>query len=421
MNESSVLRDRACEHITALFQEKLSDELTYHNLQHTLDTVEHCRTIGQGVGLSAEDQEIVDIAAYFHDSGYIESYRDHETYSKEIAETFLKNEGVPEPQMTQVLDCIEATRMPQNPKHVREQVLCDADLHNLGSPHYDALNDALRKEWKQVLDQNFNNEDWLRTNIFFLGTHRYFTDYARETLAPQRAVNLNALQEQLAELDPSTEVAIVAKEKKKKKKKPKGIDINDLEALSEKDIKFLKRKFIKEQIPERGIETMFRTTSRNHIQLSAIADNKANIMLSINAIIISIVVSSLVPQLEDRQFLLFPTLVLLVVCVLSVVFATLSTRPKVTQGTFTREDIEEKRANLLFFGNFHAVDLDDFEWGMNRVMGDREYLYGSMVRDLYFLGRVLHKKYKYLRICYNTFMIGLVLAILSFAAAFIMS
>ena len=256
---------------------------------------------------------------------------------------------------------------------------------------------------------------------FFLGTHRYFTDYARETLAPQRAVNLNALQEQLAELDPSTEVAIVAKEKKKKKKKPKGIDINDLEALSEKDIKFLKRKFIKEQIPERGIETMFRTTSRNHIQLSAIADNKANIMLSINAIIISIVVSSLVPQLEDRQFLLFPTLVLLVVCVLSVVFATLSTRPKVTQGTFTREDIEEKRANLLFFGNFHAVDLDDFEWGMNRVMGDREYLYGSMVRDLYFLGRVLHKKYKYLRICYNTFMIGLVLAILSFAAAFIMS
>lgn len=421
MNETPSITEQARVHITELFQEKLSAELSYHNLQHTIDTVEHCRTIGAGVGLSETDMEAVELAAYFHDSGYIDHYRDHETYSKELAAHFLKECNYPQDQIEVVVNCIEATRMPQNPKSELEKVLCDADLHNLGSERFTELNNALRIEWRDVLEQDYNDEDWLRTNIFFLGTHRYFTDFARDTMAPQRAINLNDLQAQLAELDPSAGVTVGKKKKKKKKVVRVKQDPLDLDSMSEKDLKLLKKKFIKEQIPERGIETMFRTTSRNHIQLSAIADNKANIMLSINAIIISIVVSSLVPQLEDRQFLLFPTLILLVVCVLSVVFATLSTRPKITQGIFTREDIEEKRANLLFFGNFHAVELDDFEWGMHRVMADRDYLYGSMVRDLYFLGRVLHKKYKFLRICYNIFMYGLVIAILSFATAFLLS
>jgi protein-S-isoprenylcysteine O-methyltransferase Ste14 len=167
----------------------------------------------------------------------------------------------------------------------------------------------------------------------------------------------------------------------------------------------------------RGVETMFRTTYRTHVNLSSIADNKANIMLSINAIVISIVVSTLLPKIIENSRLIIPTIILLSVCLLSIIFATLSTRPKITEGKSTLEGIKQKRSNLLFFGNFYSMKLEEFHWGMTEMIKDPDFVYSSMTRDLYFLGIVLAKKYRYLRICYSIFMFGLVLAVLAFVIA----
>jgi hypothetical protein len=168
-------------------------------------------------------------------------------------------------------------------------------------------------------------------------------------------------------------------------------------------------------VPKRGIETMFRLTSRNHMELSGMADSKANIMISVNAIIISVVLSLLLRRLEDMPQFLIPTLILLAVNITTIIFAVLATRPNTTKGYFTREDIHQKKVNLLFFGNFHRMGLDDFHWGMNEMMKDPEYLYSSMIRDIYFLGKVLGKKYQLLRISYSVFMFGIIIAVLSFA------
>ena len=165
---------------------------------------------------------------------------------------------------------------------------------------------------------------------------------------------------------------------------------------------------------------MYRTTYRTHVNLSSIADNKANIMLSINAIIISIVITNLVPRIGTEPRLFFPTALLLVVCLTALVFAILSTRPKITKGEFTREDIEQKRANLLFFGNFYKMDLDVFHWGMTELIKDSDFLYSSMTRDLYYLGVVLAQKYKFLRICYNIFMFGLIASVLAFGIVYLL-
>jgi hypothetical protein len=114
------------------------------------------------------------------------------------------------------------------------------------------------------------------------------------------------------------------------------------------------------------------------------------------------------------QFLV-PTLILLAVNITTIIFAVLATRPNLTKGYFTREDIHQKKVNLLFFGNFHKVGLEDFHWGMNEMMKDRDYLYSSMIRDIYFLGKVLGKKYQLLRISYSVFMYGIIAAVFSFA------
>ena len=142
-------------------------------------------------------------------------------------------------------------------------------------------------------------------------------------------------------------------------------------------------------------------------------------MLSINTIMISIVFSMLVPQLNNSPQLILPTVVLLTVCLTSIIFATLSTRPKVTTGEVTLDDIRNKRSNLLFFGNFYNMKLEDFQWGMMEMIKDSDFQYSSMTRDLYFLGKVLAQKYRYLTYCYNIFMFGMILSVILFAWAFI--
>ena len=137
-------------------------------------------------------------------------------------------------------------------------------------------------------------------------------------------------------------------------------------------------------------------------------------MISVNSIIISIVISVLFGKLAANREYVLPACVLLAVCLASMTFAILATRPSVSGGRFTEEDIRNKKTNLLFFGNFYRMELEDYQRAMNQMMNDGEYLYNSMIKDIYFLGIVLAKKYKYLRISYTIFMWGLIIAVIAF-------
>ncbi|HEU4554322.1 MAG TPA: Pycsar system effector family protein, partial [Chitinophaga sp.] len=188
-------------------------------------------------------------------------------------------------------------------------------------------------------------------------------------------------------------------------------------ARKAKEEKQEKDKEKKPKRPERGIETMFRMTSTNHIRLSSMADSKAHIMISTNSIIISILLSVLLRKLEDNPNLIIPSFILLATSVVTIIYSVLATRPNVTQGRFTREDIEKKKTNLLFFGNFHGMGLEEYRWGMQQMMQDADFLYGSMIQDIYHLGVVLGQKYRLLRIAYNIFMFGLIISVAAFIIA----
>ena len=178
----------------------------------------------------------------------------------------------------------------------------------------------------------------------------------------------------------------------------------------------VKLKKVKGDSPDRGIQTMYRVTLRNHIKLSDIADTKANILLSVNAIILSITLSILFPKLDKaaNNYLVIPTIMFV-----AMIFSILATRPKVTSGKFTKADVENRKVNLLFFGNFHQMSLEDFKEGMKEIMQDKEYLYDSLMKDLYYLGKVLDQKYKILRYAYNIFMFGIIFSVISFVISFL--
>jgi hypothetical protein len=188
------------------------------------------------------------------------------------------------------------------------------------------------------------------------------------------------------------------------------VKISILDEISKKSEKSVK----KLGSLNRGVSDMFRTSYRNHINLSAIADNKSNIMISINGIIISIIIASISTRILSNSLLILPTAILLITCMISLVYSVLAARPRVSNEKVTLDDVRSNRSNILFFGNFHTMERDDFVTGIEELMSDSERLYDTMARDLHGLGVVLSKKFKLLRVAYNIFMVGLVLTVCSF-------
>lgn len=389
MIESEFVR-KARQHAEEVLGNRLPRQFVYHNLEHTSDVAKAARIIGDVSRLTDDQLDTVLIAAWLHDIGYVDGWNEHEQRSAATASTLLKEWGASAKKVDDVTRTILATRMPQNPQDIMGEVLCDADLHHLAMDKLKQCSENLRKELSTVKDVEFKSEeDWLKYNLNFLKKHAYFTEYGKTVLQPLKKQNAKKLKKEL------------------KGSKEAFQDI-------EKELEKIKKKTEKGSRPDRGIETMFRTTSENHVTLSGMADTKANIMISINTIILSIVVSVLLRKLEEFPHLLIPTLMLVITCLVTIVLAILATRPNIAKGKFTRDDIHNKKTNLLFFGNFHSMQLQDYEWGMKEMMKDYDYLYGSMIKDIYFLGKVLARKYKFLRLSYTVFMFGFVTSILTF-------
>ena len=396
-------------HITEFFAQNISSEYVFHDLGHTIQTVAAAKIIGEGFRLGSQDMLILMLATWFHDTGYAQGPADHEERSGQNAAAFLEGKISAE-QISQVLTSIRATKVPQKPETLLGQIIGDADLSHLGMEIYWDRTSRFRQELVLTRKNVMSDQEWVDFELNFMYTHEYHTAVAQELFNKRKGKHIQQLLKQKRRLNPEL-----------------SLSIDELSILDEKEKAGDLRKVLKENENDikssrmgRGVETMYRTTYRTHTNLSSLADSKANQMISLNAIVISILASTLLPKLQSNKELAIPTIILLLTCLLSMVFATLSTRPKVTEGKVTRDAIKQRKANLLFFGNFYNMSLDDFQWGVNEMLTDSDYLYSSMSRDLYYLGIVLAKKFRYLSFCYNIFMYGIIVSVLSFVLAFVL-
>jgi hypothetical protein len=168
----------------------------------------------------------------------------------------------------------------------------------------------------------------------------------------------------------------------------------------------------------RGVETLFRTSYRTHVDMSALADAKANIMITINGLMVSILLASISPKIDASPWLLLPSAILLSGCVVSMVYAVLAARPRYQTRAVTLEAVRSDAANILFFGNFVSLPEEDYVQGMSELIRDGERLYANMLRDIYSLGGVLERKFRLLRVSYTVFMFGLVISAILFLVVF---
>ncbi|ALM08790.1 phosphohydrolase [Sediminicola sp. YIK13] len=382
--------EKTKEYVIDLLSNELNSNYLYHNLRHTQRVVKNTKELLEAYNLNDKENETIELAAWLHDTGYTKGSLDHEEKSCEIAKKFLKGEKYDEAGIKEICRLIMATKRFYAPQDLSEEILKDADSSHLSSKSYIATSELLREELSKLDIVHYSTKDWRNENIkMFRTEHRYYTDYAKKNWQKRKDKNLKKL----------------VKGKKSEKKLIKK------ESLKAK---------LKNESPDRGIQTLFRVTLRNHLTLSDIADTKANILLSVNAIIISLALSNLIPKLDNpsNDYLIYPTVIFVFFSVVSMILAVMATRPNVTRGEFTKEDVNQKRVNLLFFGNFHQMGLKEYEWAINELIKDRDYIYSSLTKDLYFLGLVLNRKYKLLRWTYTIFMIGMIVSVIAFAIFF---
>jgi predicted metal-dependent HD superfamily phosphohydrolase len=384
------------------FEQYSNKNLLFHNLAHTQNVVERSKEIAAQYDLNEDEQFIIYIAAWFHDTGHLlTDPSKHEVKSVELMKTFIGKYTIDEELIRQISDCILATRIPRNPQNQLQKIICDADTYHLGTKEFKSTNKQLRKEYEL---RNIPEPEggWRKASLEFMLSHDYYTDYCKKLLTEGKMENIERLRKKLD--IPEGELATPPP--------PAAAPLFTEEAANDK-----KDGKQKASLMTRGIQTMLRLTSDNHLELSGMADGKANILISVNAIIISVILTVLLRRLETDTHLTIPTIIFLAFSVITIVIAILATRPQITQGVFSREDILSKKTNLLFFGNFHKASLEEYEWGMSQMMKDQEYLYGSLIKDIHHLGVVLGRKYRLIRIAYSVFMIGIIVSVIAFTLA----
>jgi len=178
--------------VIGLLKANLSEYYFYHNYEHTLYVIEKALEIGFHEKCTDDELELITIAALWHDTGYIKTYKDHEEESCKLAWHYLPGYNVPAIDIAKICGMIMATEIPQTPKTKLEEILADADLEYLGSPNFEIKADKLFNEL-QHLNHWLTAAEWNKAQISFLQEHHYFTGFCKENRESIKQLNLNKL------------------------------------------------------------------------------------------------------------------------------------------------------------------------------------------------------------------------------------
>lgn len=197
MNNYLRLLEEISTQVISLFIEPRVNILRYHNVEHTKTVVKRTSEIAANYHLSETELFILSAAAWFHDTGQLIGDADlHEHRGVILMKKFLQTKGIVKDVMKKIEGCIYATRLPQTPKSLLEEIVCDADTYNLGTEAFIATDELLKKEF-ELRNMPINN--WEEKTLKFLLSHNYFTNYCQVLLNKGREKNINLVRYRVKE------------------------------------------------------------------------------------------------------------------------------------------------------------------------------------------------------------------------------
>jgi uncharacterized protein YozE (UPF0346 family) len=194
-NSNTPNHQQAIDFILDKMKSQLPANLRYHSISHTLEVISSVKFLMQKQEVSEKEKKLLLTAAAYHDSGFTQTYKNHESIGCEIAQEALPQFDFNEEDIEKIQAMILATKIPQSPKNELEKIICDADLDYFGGENYYPIAQTLFDELK-LNGNNLSGEDWLKMQIGFLEMHHYWTDYGQKVLAPKKAEILKELKAQ---------------------------------------------------------------------------------------------------------------------------------------------------------------------------------------------------------------------------------
>ncbi|BAU53459.1 HD domain-containing protein [Mucilaginibacter gotjawali] len=163
--------------ISDKLKRELPAHFTYHSYDHVMDVYQAAENLGKLENITDDDMQLLLTAALFHDSGFIEGATNHEEGSCRIAQLYLPNFDFNTCDIEKICGMIMATRLPQTPKNLLEQILADADLDYLGRDDFFKISDLLYNEFVDAgVVKNIG--EWNKLQVLFFERHHYFTNAA---------------------------------------------------------------------------------------------------------------------------------------------------------------------------------------------------------------------------------------------------
>ena len=368
--------------------------LVFHNYQHASTVVEIIQQIASNESILTDDRNAAQLAAIFYNIGFANDPNNFSFEAINAANNYIDSSQIDQKLRTDVHKCLKVLDENNFAASESQKLFLDGiNAHELAS-NLETSASIQKMEMELIGEKKISNISWNEQRLNRLLKTKFHFPYTKINFEPNLANSLLTYKQKV---------------ERNKLNGPKGWDIDQLRNFQS----------IERKIPNSANQTFFRTNYRNHINLSAIADNKANIMISVNAILISVLISVLSYRniTETNPKVLMPVVIFLFSGLASLVFAVLSARPKVTrinEGVRDKKDIQK---NITFFGNFVGMKLEEYEEAMDGMLRDSELVYGNMTRDLYYLGQVLDRKYRFLTMSYNIFMVGFAATVLTFMVA----
>jgi Family of unknown function (DUF5706) len=422
---------KVSDYIIRLYLENADDRRYFHNIAHKFRVLDAINKINEHYRLDDKTYFIICAAAWLENSDLIIS-GDAMTESKMVINTneFLENLHTDSDDQTEIKKCIAAAFVVQQQSTLPEKIIFDAFSFYLGSETFVEYNHLMRREIEAFTGNKIRGSEWRERTISLLENHEFQTEYCQSLLNKTKEENLQYFIRKHGE---KHWVRHPANENNKQRNVVHGHtehlhhrsahqfslsgqftqSANPGKQFENKEIRASK---IKHHL--RGVETMFRNSSSNHLRLSVMADNKAFIMISVNSILISVGIGLIIGKFVLAPKLFIPTVILLTVNVITIIYSVLATRPGTMKGKFTKKELDEKTVDLLFFGSYYKMPLEDFEFGIRQLMNDIEFLYANLIKDIYLQGKILGRKYHLLRISYNIFMYGTVLSVVAYIMSF---
>jgi hypothetical protein len=392
-----------------LYVDKADARLFYHNLAHTGRLLESVNRMNDHFKLDDKNYFIVCAALWLYDLDQISS--DHgEMNTTTLSVGLLDSLEMNDAEWEEIQNCILAAKGIRQPLTLNEKIVCDAVSFYMGSPYFSEYNKLRRKEAEAMTNEKIKGGVWRSRTVSLLQNHQFQTSFCQDLLNKTKEENLKAITslhgEKHLHKHPHLESHhqnnvhdLPGKRRDQPVVHPPGWKYKSKHHLS-------------------GVETVFRNSSSNHLNLSVMADNKAFIMISVNSILISLGIGLIIGKFVLIPKLFVPTVLLLFVNVFTIIYSVLATRPGLMKGKFTMEDVQNKKVDLLFFGNFFKMPLVDFEYGMKQMMDDSDFLYDNLIRDIYAQGQILGRKFRLLRSSYNIFMYGTASVVVAYIISF---